>query len=193
MMGFTLGNPILKNKLFTFSSLEYWKVSYPNSYVKTVPTSLEQQGDFSQSYNIDGGIRTVYDPWTTQFNAATGAVTVQPFAGNKVPQSRFDPLTGSLIKEFWGPNAAGDNITGVNNYKKGYIERYNYYNFSERVDYNINDRWKVFGRVSRYYTDDLAGNPTPLQTTRLYVPPGRNAAHGRLPAMLPGPLTRAPS
>jgi hypothetical protein len=172
MMGFTLGNPILKNKLFNFSSLEYWKVSYPNSYVNTVPTSLEQQGDFSQSYNIDGGIRTIYDPWTTQFNAASGAVTVQPFAGNKVPQSRFDPLTGSLIKEFWGPNTAGDNITGVNNYKKGYIETYNYYNFSERVDYNINDKWKVFGRVSRYYTDDLAGNPTPLATTRLYVPTG---------------------
>ena len=32
--------------------------------------------------------------------------------------------------------------------------------------------WKVFGRVSRYYTDDLAGNPTPLATTRLYVPTG---------------------
>jgi hypothetical protein len=172
MTGFTLGNPVLKNKLFTFSSLEYWKVSYPNSYVNTVPTSLEQQGDFSQSFNVDGGLRTIYDPWTTQFNAATGAVTVQPFAGNKVPQNRFDPLTGSLIKEFWGPNAPGDNITGVNNYKKGYIETYNYYNFSERADYNINEHWKVFGRVSRYYTDDLAGNPTPLQTTRLYVPTG---------------------
>ncbi len=55
MMGFTLGNPILKNKLFNFASLEYWKVSYPNAYVNTVPTALEQAGDFSQSYNIDGG------------------------------------------------------------------------------------------------------------------------------------------
>ncbi len=35
MMGGTLGNPIIKNKLFNFSSLEYWKVSYPNSYVNT--------------------------------------------------------------------------------------------------------------------------------------------------------------
>ena len=172
MMGFTLGNPIFKNKLFNFSSLEYWKVGYPNSYVNTVPTSLEQQGDFSQSYNIDGKTRTIFDPWTTQFNAATGAVTVQPFAGNKIPSSRFDPLTGALMKEFWSPNNPGDNITGVNNYKKGFIERYNYYNFSERVDYNISEKWKVFGRVSRYYTDDLAGNPTPLATTRLYVPTG---------------------
>ena len=96
MMGFTLGNPVIKNKLFTFSSLEYWKVGYPNSYVNTVPTALEAGGDFSQSLNIDGGIRTIYDPWTTQLDPATGAVKVQAFPGNKIPTSRFDPLTGSL-------------------------------------------------------------------------------------------------
>jgi hypothetical protein len=172
MMGGTLGNPILKNKLFNFSSVEYWKVGYPNSYVTTVPTALEQAGDFSQSRNIDGTIRTIYDPWTTKLDPATGAVTVQPFAGNKIPSGRFDPLTASLMKQFWGANNPGDNITGLNNYKKGFIETYNYYNFSERVDYNINDKWKAFGRVSRYYTDDLAGNPTPLATTSLYVPTG---------------------
>ena len=172
MMGGTLGNPILKNKLFNFSSLEYWKVSYPNSYVTTVPTALEQNGDFSQSYNVDGGLRTVYDPWTTKLDPVSGAVSVQPFPGNKIPSSRFDPLTSSLMKQFWAPNNAGDNITGVNNYKKGFIERYNYYNFSERVDYNINNKWRVFGRISRYYTDDLAGNPTPVATTSLYVPTG---------------------
>ena len=42
MMGGTLGNPIIKNKLFNFFSLEYWKVGYPNSYVTTVPTALER-------------------------------------------------------------------------------------------------------------------------------------------------------
>ncbi len=60
----------------------------------------------------------------------------------------------------------------MNNYKKGFIERYNYYNYSDRVDYNINDKWRAFGRIGRYYTDDLAGNPTPLASTRLYVPTG---------------------
>ena len=49
----------------------------------------------------------------------------------------------------------------MNNFKVGYTEVYNYYNFSDRVDYNINDRWKVYGRIGRYYTDDLAPNATP--------------------------------
>jgi hypothetical protein len=109
MSGGTLGNPILKNKLFNFASFEYWLVGSPSSYVRTVPTAAELQGDFSHSLNIDGGIRTIYDPFSTQFNAATGAVTRNAFPGNVVPQSRFDPLSASLSKAFWAPNLPGDN------------------------------------------------------------------------------------
>ena len=49
MYGGTLGNPIIKNKLFNFFSMEYWKVGAPASYQVTVPTALERQGDFSQT------------------------------------------------------------------------------------------------------------------------------------------------
>lgn len=171
MFGGTLGNPIKKNKLFNFASVEYWKVGYPNSYVRTVPTAAEAGGDFSQTRNIDGSLRTVFDPFSTKLDPATGAVTRTPFPGNIVPSSRFDPLAASLMKQFWAPNNPGDNITGVNNFKKGYVENYDYYNFSDRVDYSINDKWKVFGRVARYNTTDLAGNPTP-NNSQLYVPTG---------------------
>jgi hypothetical protein len=171
MFGGTLGNPIKKNKLFNFASVEYWKVGYPNSYVRTVPTALETAGDFSQTRNIDGTLRTIYDPFSTKFDPATGAVTRTPFPNNVIPSSRFDPLAASLMKQFWAPNNPGDNITGVNNFKKGFIENYGYYNFSDRVDYNITEKWKVFGRVARYNTTDLAGNPTP-NNSQLYVPTG---------------------
>ena len=170
MYGGTLGNAILKNKLFSFFSLERWKVGYPGSYVTTVPTSLERSGDFSQTYNIDGGLMSVFDPWTTKLDAS-GAASRMPFAGNKVPATRFDPLSASLVKDFWDPNSGGDNITRVNNFKVGYSEVYNYYNFSERVDYNITDRWKVYGRIGRYFTDDLAPNATPNKS-QLFVPTG---------------------
>jgi hypothetical protein len=171
MYGGTLGNAIIKNKLFNFFSLEYWKVGGPQSYARTVPTTAEAGGDFSHSLNIDGSLRTVYDPFTTKLNPTTGAVTRTPFPGNIIPANRFDPLSASLIKQFWAPNNPGDNITGVNNFRKGFIENYGYYNFSDRVDYNINDKWKVFGRVARYDTTDIAGNPTP-NNSQLYVPTG---------------------
>ncbi|HZT33052.1 MAG TPA: carboxypeptidase-like regulatory domain-containing protein [Bryobacteraceae bacterium] len=169
-IGGTLGNPIKKNKLFNFFSIEYWKVGSPGSYVTTVPTSLEQQGNFSQSYNINGGIRSVYDPFTTQVRP-DGSVSRTPFPGNIVPASRFDPLSVSFMKNFWAPNNPGDNITGVNNFKKGYVDSWKYVNFADRVDYNINDKWKVYGRVGYYHTTDIAGNPTP-NSSPLYQPTG---------------------
>src|SRR5256886_2261712 len=49
MIGGTLGNPIIGNKLFNFVSIEYWKVGAPGSFVTTVPTAAERGGDFSHS------------------------------------------------------------------------------------------------------------------------------------------------
>lgn len=171
MFGGTIGNPIIKNKLFNFFSFEDWKVGAPRSYQTTVPTPLERSGDFSRTFNPDGRVKPVYDPYSTQFNSATGAITRTPFAGNIVPQNRFDPLSGSLMKSFWDPNNAGDDITGVNNFRVGFTEDYNYYNFSNRTDYNLSDRWKFYGRVSRYHTTNINPNPTP-NNSELYVPTG---------------------
>ena len=137
----------------------------------TVPTALERGGrflaDVQHRRRPQNHLRPVYD----QFDPATGAVTRTPFPGNKIPSSRFDPLSASLLPDFWDPNSEGDNITHVNNFKVGYTETYNYYNFSDRVDYNINDKWKVYGRIGRYHTDDLAPNATPNKS-KLYVPTG---------------------
>jgi hypothetical protein len=170
MFGGTIGNPIIKNKLFNFFSLEYWKIGQPQSFTTTVPTALERQGDFSQTYNIDGGIKTVYDPFSSVFNPATG-VTRTPFAGNRIPSSRFDPVAQSLLGSFWDPNSNGDNITHANNFKQGFTETFNYYNFSDRVDYNLNDKWKFYGRFSKYHTTNINPNPTP-NNSPLYVPTG---------------------
>lgn len=57
IFGGTLGNPIIKNKLFNFASVEYWKINAPWSYTATVPTPLERGGDFSQSYAAEGTVR----------------------------------------------------------------------------------------------------------------------------------------
>ncbi len=171
MMGGTLGNPILKNRLFNFFSLEYWKVRSPGSLVTTVPTPLEREGDFSKSFNIEGGLRTLYDPWTTRLDAASGRFVRTPFPGNVIPRARFDSFAAGLLKHFWDPNNPGDNITGVNNFKIGLINSWDYYNFSDRVDYSINDNWKVYGRISRYHTDNTQTNPTP-NNSMLFVPTG---------------------
>jgi hypothetical protein len=64
MFGGTAGLPIIKNKLFSFSSYEQWDDNRPLTIVRTVPTALERAGDFSQSL-LSGRVRTIYNPFTS--------------------------------------------------------------------------------------------------------------------------------
>ena len=171
MYGGTFGNPIIKNKLFNFFSLEYWKIGAPGSYNTTVPTPLERQGDFSQTYAADGSLRPIYDPFSTVVNPLSGAVTRTAFPGNKIPSSRFDPFSANLLSSFWDPNNPGVGYNHASNFQHGFIDSYTYYNFSDRVDYNISDKWRVSGYFGRYRSDDIAGNPTPNDSI-LYQPAG---------------------
>jgi len=159
--GGTLGNPIVKNKLFTFTSYEQWRTKDPRNVILTLPTALERAGDFSKSLNPTGGLRAIYDPFSTQFNPSTGVVTRQPFAGNVIPADRMDPTALQFLKDVWAPNGPGEGPTGVNNYKQAYFWFLNNWNFSNRTDWNINDKWKVFGRYSRFRTDLDQNNYTP--------------------------------
>ena len=171
MFGGTLGNPIIKNKLFNFYSMEYWKVGAPASYERTVPTALERQGDFSQTLSANGSQRTIYDPYTTIVDPASGAVTRTAFTGNRIPSSRIDPFSANLLGSFWDGNSPGVGYNHASNYLHGYMDNYNYYNLSDRVDYNLNEKWRLFGYYGRYHSEDIAGNPTPNNSI-LYQPNG---------------------
>lgn len=161
--GGTIGAPIVKNKLFTFATFEKWDNRQPYTRVMTLPTDLERNGDFSRTLNKAGALRPIFDPWTTQTNTATNAVTRQPFAGNVIPASRMDPTSRLFMADIWKPNGPGDDATGVNNYRTGYAWFLNYWNFSNRTDWNISSKWKVFARYSvirtRLDNDNYGNSP----------------------------------
>ncbi|HXR77072.1 MAG TPA: carboxypeptidase-like regulatory domain-containing protein, partial [Bryobacteraceae bacterium] len=170
MFGGTFGNPILKNKLFNFFSIEKWKINSPGSYQRTVPTSLEREGDFSQTLAADGSLRPIYDPFSTIVPSGDTVIRT-PFGGNKIPASRFDPLSAKLASAFFDPNVPGVGYNHANNYQKSLIQTTDYYNLSDRVDYNINEKWRVSGYYGRYYSTDSQTNPTPNNSV-LYQPAG---------------------
>ena len=157
--GITSGNPIVRNKLFSFFSYEGWRTIEPKAAIFTMPTELERAGNFSQSLNTVGGLRTIYDPFTTQ--TAGNAVTREPFANNTIPASRIDPTSRLFLNDIWKPNSAGVGPRGANNFLSGYANRFKYWNISERADWNVSDRWKVFGRYNQFNTftkwDDFTG------------------------------------
>src|SRR5262249_42721340 len=142
IVGGTVGHPIVRNRLFHFFAIEYWNQHEPRSRVMTLPTELEKQGDFSKSLNVSGGLPRIFDPFSTRLDAATGRVSRDPFPGNVIPKSRIDPTSGKFIQQVWAPNRAGDDITGVSNFRADFFRENLYKNISSRTDYIINSKWK---------------------------------------------------
>src|SRR5207247_152397 len=97
--GVTAGGPLLKNRLFTFFSYERWSKTEPREGTRTLPTDLERAGDFSQSKNAAGGLRVIYDPWTTKLDPATSTASRTPCPGNVIPISRIDPSASTAIND----------------------------------------------------------------------------------------------
>lgn len=157
--GITQGNPIKKNKIFNYVAYEGWRTIEPKAIQYTLPTDLERAGDFSRTLNTQGNLRTIYDPFTTQTNGNT--VTRTPFAGNVIPTSRFDATSTKMLNDIWKPNGPGSGFTGVNNFQTGYANRFRYWNIMDRVDWNVSDKFKVFGRYNQFRTftkwDDFTG------------------------------------
>jgi hypothetical protein len=150
--GGTIGHPIIHNKLFNFFAYEGMRISSPLSIIDTLPSAAERTGNFSQQLNTQGVLDTIYDPWTTVTNGNT--VTRTPFPNNTIPTSRIDPTAAKIMGELWQPNNAGSGPTQANNFAAGYADPYPYWNLMDRADYNISDKWRVFGRFNMLRTTE---------------------------------------
>ena len=160
MWGGTLGNPVIKNKLFNFFSYEQWRKTDPNDFINTVPNDLERAGDFSRSLNAENGLRAIYDPFTTQTSADGATVTRMPFPGNAIPASQQDPIARQYMAGLWKSNRAGQGPYNINNYYVPLPIRYDYHNLSNRTDYTYSEKLRFYGRYSKLWTPVTTSNPT---------------------------------
>jgi hypothetical protein len=108
----------------------------------------------------DGTLRPIYDPWTTK-TADDGTVTRTPFTGNTIPASRINPVAARYISALWKANGPGIDAFHTNNFVVSTPIKYPYKNFSDRVDWIVNDKLRVYGRASLTRTPvAVTGNPT---------------------------------
>ena len=154
MYGATLGGPIKQNKIFSFTSYENWNDKRPLTIVRTVPTELERRGDFSQSV-LNGRVRSVYNPYTSALDAS-GRVVRSAFDNNQIPQAMFDPVAVKMLADIPLPNRGGN----TDNWQGSLYENTNYWNFSQRVDLNFTDKFKMFARYGQFKADLYQENPT---------------------------------
>lgn len=153
MFGATFGGPIKRNRLFSFTSYERWDDKRPISIVRTVPTELERRGDFSQSV-LNGRVRSVFNPFASTLDAA-GRVVRPPFSGNVIPSTMIDPVAQRMLAAIPLPNLPGN----VDNLQGSVIDATDYWNFSQRVDINLSDAWKVFVRYGQFKANLYQQNP----------------------------------
>ena len=103
-VGFTLGGPIRKNKLFFFGDYQYTKDILGKVYRGVVPTEEFRRGNFSAAPT------KVYDPATGE---ASGSGRTQ-FAGNQIPANRISPIALALLEHIPLPNLPGVALGQVN-------------------------------------------------------------------------------
>jgi hypothetical protein len=151
VFGGTLGGPIRTDKTFFFFGYEGSRRHEGLVRTLTVPTALQRQGDFSQTFDARGNLIVIYDPATTRMEG--GRIVRTPFLGNRIPAERLDPVAVKLLP-FWPvANKAPDTLGGANNFRANYTQILTRNNFTVKVDHQLSNRDKIQARYL-YNSDD---------------------------------------
>jgi len=162
----TIGGPVLipnasfnrgRDKLFFFWSQDLLGRTDPGALnQRRVPTALERQGDFSQTFDNQGRLLFIRDPRLPGNCAAT---TGGPacFPGNRIPADRIDANARALLNLFPLPNAADP--TGTNQFNYVFQTEQDWPRNDQvlRVDWNIAPGTTAYGRLQYGYEKRSGG------------------------------------
>ena len=182
--GFSVNGPVYIPKLYDGRRSTFFTFSYEGtrqkvgqSHLSTIPTALQQGGDFSDLVNKAGDPITVYDPDSTRLNpgfdpsqdvtTANVEYLRDPFPNNRVPVSRLDPVSARMAQELPQPNTSIGPFLR-NNYWVNPPAQEAPDGFISRVDHNLFERHKL--------TFDLAYSKGFESSPRIYdtiANPGR--------------------
>lgn len=169
--GASAGAPIVipkvyngKNRTFFMWGYEGIKESRPrNNGTPTVPSDAMKNGDFSSLLAVNSSFQ-IYNPFTRR-SVAGGRFQQDPFPGNIIPASLFNPVAKKVLDTYYPTPVSAGNPDGTNNYQRPELqEAADYYTHSVRIDHSLSDKHRIFGRYSWYdrtsnynnYFDNLA-------------------------------------
>lgn len=154
--GGVLGGPVIKNRTFFFATYERTTSSSPTSQTATFPTLDQRAGDFSKTFQSNGQLIQIYDPFST-FTNASGQTERTPFAGNLIPTSRFHPIAVAATKWFPTPNQNVNPVTQLNNWFSQGTNSSTAQQMDFKGDHTFNEKSRISSRFSH-----LRDNGTPV-------------------------------
>ncbi len=167
--GGMVNGPIKKDKTFFLASYEGLRERSSANTSTSVPTELQRRGDFSQTRAANGAAVNIFNPFTTRAQG-TGFVR-DPFPGNVVPASMMDPVAVNSMKYFPLPNTVFNAVTNLNNFFNVGARSFDQNQIDGRVDHNLTDKQRIFGRFS--WRENLDSPP-------MYFPQEITIAEGRV-------------
>ena len=160
--GGTVGARSRRTRLFNFFTYEGWRTKEPSDALRTMPTDLERTGDFSKSLNRAG---RAFAPSSIRPPRSSTSPPIPPH-GRRSPATSFRrtasiPPPSVSWRISGAPMAPATTRRASNNFKASYAWPMKNANFSDKVDWNISDKLKVFGRYSQFRTTLDQENYTP--------------------------------
>ena len=146
-----VGGPIKKDKIFFFGNYDAYKyASGSPAVLQSIPTTLEQSGNFSQLPSS----QLIYDPRSQTCNAS-GVCTRTTFPGQILPASVISPVSQKF--QSYLPTPSNSNIQ--NNYVASLPIDLSTWNTVGKVDVNLSDRHRLFGFIARgNYATNFTGS-----------------------------------
>lgn len=143
--GGTVGGPIIRNRVFFFTSYEKMLQRQNFSRLATIPTMQHRTGDFSDTPT------TIYDPLT---GAANGSGRT-PFAGQRIPNSRISPIATTVLGLLPAPSY--NNLFAQNLFASAPM-KIDRDNWDIKLNWNVSSDTAIFGRyaIFDYATYDPA-------------------------------------
>ncbi len=140
-----------RNRLFFFWSQDLLDRTDPGVLTqRRMPTLLERNGDFSQTFNTQGQLINIRDPrLVRQLQPDQPAGTPGPacFPGNVIPANRIDATGQAILNLLPLPNASDPSGRNQYNYTFQPVNDWPRDDQVLRLDWNAGPRTTVYGRV----------------------------------------------
>jgi hypothetical protein len=173
--GAVIGGAIIKNRTFFFADYQGTRQLIGRVRTSTVPTLANRNGNFASSLGAllyrtsSGAVTTIAAGNTPIMITDTNGNSIQvrqnqifrptdrlAYAGNIIPTADFDATARLLLARFPLPTSA----SAANNFTRIGNEEQNQDQFDVRIDHNLSDSGRIFGRYS--FAKDFSNPVAPL-------------------------------